>query len=268
MGSDRSVDQSGERRSGVLKILSWNVNGVRACWVKGLKRLLADQRPDILCIQETKAPSGGMTLEAEEYVQNWNDAVRPGYAGTATLTRKSSPVSVRRGLGKTEYDREGRVLLTEYPKFHLVNVYSPNSGRTLDRLPFRMRWDAQLIAYLKKLERRKPVIVCGDLNVAHREADLTYPKQNVNNHGFTPQERVGFERLLKAGYADAFRIFESGGGHYTWWSPLNRCRERNIGWRIDYFIVSHALVKRLRRAWILKDVFGSDHCPVGIELEV
>lgn len=250
-----------------MKIISWNVNGVRACWGKGLRRLLTDERPDILCIQETKAPSGGMRLDVDGYLQEWNDASKPGYSGTAVLTRKS-PLSISRGIGKAEHDREGRVITAEYGKFYLVNAYVPNSQRTLDRLPYRMRWDADLIGHLKKLERRKPVVLCGDLNVAHREIDLTYPKQNVKNHGFTPQERAGFEALLKAGYVDAFRVFESGGGHYTWWSQLNRCRERNIGWRIDYFIVSKALVKALRRAWILKDVRGSDHCPVAIELTV
>lgn len=250
-----------------MKIVSWNVNGVRACWGKGLKRLISDLRPDILCLQETKAPAGGMTLNADGYIQEWNNAAKPGYSGTATFLKKA-PLSVTRGIGIPEHDTEGRVLTTEHPGFFLVNTYVPNSQRTLDRLPYRQRWDADLLAYLKKLERKKPVVMCGDLNVAHQEIDLTYPKPNMKNHGFTPEERAGFEALLRAGYVDSFRVFEDGGGHYTWWSRMNRCRERNIGWRIDYFIVSKALVGALRRAWILKDVRGSDHCPVGIELAV
>ncbi|MCG3176181.1 MAG: Exodeoxyribonuclease [Candidatus Omnitrophica bacterium] len=248
-----------------MKLLSWNVNGARACWNNGLRDLVRNERPDMLCIQETKAPAGGMTLDLGGYTQEWNNAQKPGYSGTATFLKKA-PLSVARGIGKSEHDGEGRVLTTEHPGFFLVNTYVPNSQRTLDRLPYRQRWDADLLSYLKKLERKKPVVLCGDLNVAHQEIDLTYPKQNARNHGFTPEERRGFETLLKAGFVDAFREFEKGGGHYTWWSRLNRCRERNIGWRIDYFIVSSSLKPRLKKAWILSDVHGSDHCPVGLEL--
>jgi exodeoxyribonuclease-3 len=171
------------------------------------------------------------------------------------------------GLGIEKHDNEGRVITCEYKDFFLVNVYVPNSKRELERLPYRhQEWDVDFLKYLKKLEKKKPVIFCGDLNVAHQEIDLTYPKTNVNSHGFTPQEREGFDNIVKAGFVDTFREFEKAGGHYTWWSPMSNCRAKDIGWRIDYFCISSALRPRLKKAWILKTVMGSDHCPVGVEL--
>jgi exodeoxyribonuclease-3 len=181
------------------------------------------------------------------------------------LTRPE-PLSVRRGIGIAEHDNEGRVLTAEYPDFFLVNVYVPNSKRELTRLPYRQQWDRDFLGYLKGLEREKPVIFCGDFNVAHLEIDLARPKQNVKTHGFTPEERAGFDAFVRAGFIDTFRVFEKGGGHYTWWSLMAGARARNIGWRIDYFLASEALAPRLKSAFIRPEVIGSDHCPVGIEL--
>ena len=190
---------------------------------------------------------------------------KKGYSGTALFTR-TRPLSTTTGLGMAEHDREGRVLTAEFADFFLVNVYVPNSKRELTRLPYRQEWDRAFLHFLKKLEQKKPVIFCGDFNVAHTELDLANPKANVHNHGFTPEERSGFSAFVRAGFVDTFREFEKGGGHYTWWSPLTGARARNIGWRIDYFLLSAALRPRLQRAFIRADVPGSDHCPVGIEL--
>ncbi|MBP9732996.1 MAG: exodeoxyribonuclease III [Candidatus Omnitrophica bacterium] len=249
-----------------VKMISWNVNGARAALRAGLADFVAKEKPDVLCLQETKAPAGGMTLGIAGYHEYWNDAKKPGYAGTALICREK-PLSVHPGIGKTKHDGEGRVIAAEFSKYYVISVYVPNSKRGLERLPYRTQeWDKDFLAFVRKLEKKKPVIFCGDLNVAHAEIDLANPKANVKNHGFTPEERAGFDAVLKAGFVDTFRHFEKGPGHYTWWSRLSNCRARNIGWRIDYFIVSPKLVKRLKRAWILKDVKGSDHCPVGIEL--
>ena len=193
-------------------------------------------------------------------------AEKKGYSGTAILSR-TRPLAVTRGIGTEEHDREGRVLTAEYGDFFLVNVYVPNSQRELTRLPYRRQWDRDFLAYLKRLGKTKPVVFCGDLNVAHAEIDLTHPKANAKNHGFTPEERAGFDAFVEAGFVDAFREFEPGGGHYTWWSPMGGARQRNVGWRIDYFLVDAGLRPRLRHAFIRPDVPGSDHCPVGIELE-
>ena len=227
---------------------------------------LNKERPHILCLQEIRCdPNDVEQLWPTRYTTYWNTAEKKGYAGTAIFT-KPRPSNVYRGLGRAEHDGEGRVFTAEYEDFFLVNVYVPNSQRGLTRLSYRQQWDKSLLRYLKKLEKHKPVVWCGDLNVAHAEMDLANPKANVRNHGFTAEERAGFTCFVKAGFLDTFREFENGGGHYTWWSQMPGVRERNIGWRIDYFLISSALRPRLRRAFIRPDVTGSDHCPVGIEI--
>ena len=250
-----------------MKLISWNVNGLRAVLRKNFLEYLDGERPDVLCLQETKAgPDQVEQLWPATYTTYWNTAAKKGYSGTAIFTRER-PLKIDNGIGQAEHDNEGRVLTAEYPDFFLVNVYVPNSKRELTRLAYRQRWDLDFLAYLKKLEKQKPVVFCGDLNVAHTEIDLANPKANVKNHGFTPEERAGFTAFVKAGFVDTFREFEKRGGHYTWWSPMAGARSRNVGWRIDYFLISAALRPRLRRALIHSDVSGSDHCPVGIELD-
>jgi exodeoxyribonuclease-3 len=249
-----------------VKLISWNVNGLRAVMKKNFLEYLDAARPDILCLQETKCtPEQVEALWPAAYTTYWNTAVKKGYSGTAIFTRER-PLLVTPHLGIHEHDQEGRVLTAEYPGFYLVNVYVPNSKRELTRLPYRQQWDRDFLAYLKQLERKKPVIWCGDLNVAHTEIDLANPRANIHNHGFTPEERAGFDAVVAAGFVDTFREFERGGGHYTWWSPLSGARSRNVGWRIDYVLISASLRPRLRRAFIQPEVTGSDHCPVGIEL--
>lgn len=250
-----------------MKLLSWNVNGLRAVLRKNFLEFLDAEKPDILCLQETKCtPDDVEQLWPAHYTTYWNSAEKKGYSGTAIFTRQR-PLKVTPHLGISAHDREGRVLTAEYPDFHLVNVYVPNSKRDLSRLPYRQRWDADFLGFLKKLEKRKPVIFCGDLNVAHTEIDLTHPKANVKNHGFTPEERAGFSAFVNASFVDTFREFEKGGGHYTWWSQMGGARARNVGWRLDYFLISSALRPRLKKAFIRPQVMGSDHCPVGIELK-
>ena len=250
-----------------MKLISWNVNGLRAVQKKGFADWFKKAKPDILCVQESRAlPEQVEPDWPKSYAAHWNPAEKKGYAGVLTLS-KPAPLKVTRGIGMTEHDREGRVLTTEYDDFFLVNVYVPNAQRSLARLPYRQEWDRDFLAYLKKLKRRKPVIFCGDFNVAHTEIDLTHPKANKNTHGFTLEERVGFDAFVAAGFVDTFREFESGGGHYTWWSVAMRARERNVGWRIDYVMVSKNLRPRLKKAFILPEVTGSDHCPVGVELK-
>ena len=250
-----------------MKLVSWNVNGLRAVLRKNFLDYVAEEAPDMLCLQETKAgPDDVEQLWPAAYTTYWNTAEKKGYSGTALFTR-TRPLSVARGIGRIAHDKEGRVLTAEYANFFLVNVYVPNSQRELTRLSYRQQWDRDFLRYLKKLEARKPVIFCGDLNVAHTEIDLANPRANVGNHGFTPQERAGFGAFVKTGFVDTFREFETGGGHYTWWSPLAGVRARNVGWRIDYFLISAALRPQLKRAFIRPDVPGSDHCPVGIEIE-
>ena len=250
-----------------MKIISWNVNGLRAVLRKNFLDYLAGESPDILCLQETKAgPDDVEQLWPAAYTTYWNTAQKKGYSGTAILTRPR-PISVSCGVNIAEHDNEGRVLTAEYPDFFLVNVYVPNSKRELTRLPYRQEWDRDFLKYLKKLERKKPVIFCGDLNVAHNEIDLANPKTTVGNHGFTVEERAGFTAFVKAGFLDTFREFEPGGGHYTWWSPMSGARARNVGWRIDYFLISASLRPRLKRAFIRPEIPSSDHCPVGIELD-
>ena len=250
-----------------VKLISWNVNGLRAVLKKNFLEFLDAEQPDVLCLQETKChPDQVEQLWPASYTTFWNSAEKKGYSGTAIFT-KSRPLAVTPHLGIAEHDREGRVLTAEFPDFFLVNVYTPNSKRELTRLPYRQQWDKDFLAHLKKLEKKKPVVWCGDLNVAHTEIDLANPKANVGNHGFTPEERAGFEVFLAAGFVDTFREFEKGGGHYTWWSPMGGARSRNVGWRLDYFLISAALRPRLKRAGIMPKVLGSDHCPVVLELK-
>lgn len=250
-----------------MKIISWNVNGIRSVMKKGFSDIIQKLNPDILCLQETKAPKEGMRLDFPSYTEYWNNAVKPGYSGTLILSREK-PLSVTNNLGVAKHDQEGRVMTAEYPDFYLVNVYVPNSKRELERLPYREKeWDVDFLAYLKNLEKLKPVITCGDFNVAHQEIDLANPKTNLRTHGFTVEERVGFENLVTAGLIDTFREFTREGGHYTWWSPMGNCRTKNIGWRIDYFLISRALKPRLKSSRILKEILGSDHCPVELIIE-
>lgn len=249
-----------------MKLISWNVNGLRAVLRKNFLEFIEAEKPDVLCLQETKCtPEDIEGLWTARFSSHWNSAEKKGYAGTAIFAR-TPPIKVTTGIGVPEHDREGRVVTAEFADFFVVNVYVPNAQRELTRLVYRQEWDRDFLRYLKKLERRKPVIFCGDLNVAHTEIDLANPKANVKNHGFTPEERAGFSAVLQAGFIDTFREFEPGGGHYTWWSRMPGVRARNIGWRLDYFLMSAALRPRLKRAFILPDVTGSDHCPVGIEL--
>ena len=251
-----------------MKLISWNVNGIRAVLKKGFLDFLASEKPDAICLQETKASPEDVaeTIWPRGYYAFWNAAEKKGYSGVLTLTRHE-PVNVSRGIAIVDHDREGRVLTTELEEFFLVNVYVPNSKRELSRLPYRQTWDRDFLSYLKGLEKRKPVIFCGDMNVAHNEIDLARPKDNVKNHGFTPEERAGFAAFMQAGFIDTFREFEKGGGHYTWWSQMAGARGRNIGWRIDYFVASQSLRPQLKAATIYKDVIGSDHCPIGLELK-
>src|SRR3989338_6771401 len=250
----------------MLKLISWNVNGLRAALNKDFLGFLKRENPDILCLQEIRCLRGDVDLKLDGYFQYWNSAERLGYAGTLMLTR-TKPLSTKNGLGIPKHDKEGRVVTLEFKDFYLVNVYVPNSKRDLSRLSFREKeGDVDFLRYLKKLEKKKPVIFCGDMNVAHKEIDLTNPKANEGNHGFTPQERKGFDNIVKAGFIDTFREFNKEGENYTWWNQIGNCRKRNIGWRIDYFCISRSLQARLKSAFILKDVMGSDHCPVGMVL--
>jgi exodeoxyribonuclease-3 len=250
-----------------MKLISWNVNGVRSAQKKGFSSFVLRERPDVLCLQEVKATEEQAGLDLDSYRVYWNAAEKKGYSGTAILTG-IEPQSVRFGMERAKHDREGRLITIELPDFHVVNVYSPNAQRALTRLDYRVKeWDPHFVAFLKRLEKKKPVVLCGDLNVAHEEIDLANPKTNTKNAGFTPAERAGMDRLIGAGFVDTFRVYEQGGGHYTWWSPMNNARARNIGWRIDYFLVSEALRGRLRAARILPHVMGSDHCPVVLEIE-
>ena len=250
-----------------MKLISWNVNGLRAVLKRNFLEFLESEQPDVLCLQETKCtPDDVEQLWPACYRTHWNSAQKRGYSGTAIFV-KDLPVQVKPDLGVAEHDLEGRVLTAELPDFFLVNVYVPNSKRDLSRLPYRQQWDQDFLAYLKKLERKKPVIFCGDFNVAHQAIDLANPQANVHNHGFTVEERRGFDAFIAAGFVDTFREFEPGGGHYTWWSVMSGARSRNIGWRLDYFLISRSLRPRLKGARILPQVTGSDHCPVAIELK-
>ena len=249
-----------------MKFISWNVNGLRACCEKGFKEAFARLNADFFCLQETKMQAGQLDLSFENYTSYWNYAEKKGYSGTAIFTRHT-PLNVSYGMGTAEHDREGRVITLEMPDFYLVNVYTPNSQDGLKRLDYRMKWEDDFRAYLLQLNNRKPVIVCGDLNVAHKEIDLKNPKSNRKNAGFTDEEREKFSELLQSGFTDTFRHFYPDlEGAYSWWSYRFRAREKNAGWRIDYFLVSRSLENRLKSASIHTEVFGSDHCPVEIEL--
>ena len=250
-----------------MKLISWNVNGLRAVMKKNFLEFLGAEKPDVLCLQETKCtPDQVEPLWPASYATFWNCAQKKGYSGTAIFT-KERPLKVTSHIGIAEHDQEGRVLTAEFKDFFLVNVYTPNSKRELERLPYRQQWDADFLKFLKKLEKKKPVVFCGDLNVAHTEIDLANPKSNVRNHGFTIEERNGFSAFVNAGFVDTFREFEKGGGHYSWWSPMSGARARNVGWRIDYFLLSPSLRPRLKKSFILPKVLGSDHCPVVMELK-
>ncbi len=251
-----------------MKIISWNVNGIRAVIKKGFYEFIADQKPDILCIQETKAQPDQVELQLPDYPYvYWNSAERKGYSGTLILS-KTEPVAVTNGIGIAEHDTEGRVITAEYKDYYLVTIYVPNSKRGLERLPYRHdSWDPALLKYMKQLEKKKPVIFCGDMNVAHKEIDLANPATNTKNAGFTIEEREGFDNIIAAGFIDSFREYTKDGGHYTWWSYMRQARDRNIGWRIDYFGISPAIKPVMQDSYILPDVMGSDHCPVVLQLK-
>ena len=249
-----------------MKLVSWNVNGIRACLTKGFEDSFRKLDADIFCIQETKCQEGQVKLELEGYHQFWNYANRKGYSGTAVFT-KTEPVSVSRGIGIEEHDKEWRVITLEFEKFYLVTVYTPNSQTELKRLSYRMEWERDFLAYLLKLQETKPVICCGDLNVAHQEIDLKNPKTNRRNAGFTDEERGCFTKVLESGFIDTFRYFyPDKEGVYSWWSYRFRAREKNAGWRIDYFLTSPSLKDCLKGAGIHTEIMGSDHCPVELEL--
>jgi exodeoxyribonuclease-3 len=255
------------RNARTVKIISWNVNGLRAALRKNFIEYLNRESPDILCVQETKARPEDVIQEwPSPYKAFWNSAEKRGYSGTCILS-KQPPLRVSTGIGLIQHDTEGRLIIAEFPRFQLVNVYVPNSQRELTRLPYRQTWDRDFLGFLRTIQTGKPVVVCGDFNVAHTELDLTHPKANARNHGFTSEEREGFQSILNAGFVDSFREFNKEGGHYTWWSPMNRARERNVGWRIDYLLISEALRTHLAEAFIRKEIEGSDHCPVGITLK-
>lgn len=268
--------------SQTLKIFSWNVNGIRAVHKKNaLEPFIEKYQPDILCLQETKAQQGQSEVNLPEYEEYWNSAERKGYSGTAIFT-KHKPLSLANGFPEDIMKRfhlkpdgygdpcsEGRVIAAEFENFYVVTVYTPNAKEDLGRLALRHQlWDPAFLAYCQKLEKKKPVIFCGDLNVAHTEDDLANPKANVGKHGFTDEEREGFQNFLDAGFVDTFRLFHQGKGFYSWWSHFAKARERNVGWRIDYFLVSGPLASHVKEAVILSDVMGSDHCPVGLVIAV
>lgn len=254
-----------------MKLVTWNVNGIRSVLNKGaLQEYVLESNPDILCLQETKAQQEQVELgmEFSEYDVYFNSAVKKGYSGTAIFT-KVKPLSVTYGIGIEEHDQEGRVITAEFEKFYLVTVYTPNAKRDLSRLAYRQVWEDDFLAYIKKLEETKPVIFCGDLNVAHKEIDLANPKTNVNNAGFTKEERAKFDQVVASGLVDAFRYLHPDAvGAYSWWSYMGGARARNIGWRIDYFVVSKSLAPLLKEVDIRSDVTGSDHCPVEIEVKL
>ena len=251
-----------------MKLISWNVNGFRAVLGKGFAEVFAQANADVFCLQETKMQPGQAEFSPEGYYQYWNSAEKKGYSGTAVFTR-TEPLSVSYGIGIDEHDHDGRVITLEFERFFLVNVYTPNSQNELARLDYRLRWEDDFRAYLLRLNETKPVVVCGDLNVAHTEIDLKNPKTNRNSAGFSDPERAKMTQLLASGFVDTFRAsYPDATGAYTWWSYFRKARATNAGWRIDYFLVSESLRENLRAASILSDVYGSDHCPVCLELDV
>ena len=249
-----------------MKFISWNVNGIRAVLKKGFMDFLEQENPDIICLQETKAHKEQVDINLEGYpFDYWNSAIKKGYSGTAIFSKKQ-PLSVIYDMDIEVHDQEGRVITLEFENYYLVTVYTPNSKRELLRLEYRQEWDKDFLNFLKELEKKKPVIFCGDLNVAHKEIDLKNPKTNRRNPGFTDEERASFDNIVDSGFADTFREFNSEGGHYTWWSYMFQARKKDIGWRIDYFCVSEDLKSKLKDAYILKDVLGSDHAPIALEI--
>ena len=249
-----------------MKLISWNVNGLRAVYKKGFLDFFNEINADIFCIQETKMQEGQITLELEKYEQYFNYAVRKGYSGTAVFT-KIKPEKVTYGIGIEEHDQEGRVITLEFKNFYLVNCYTPNSGRELARLEYRMIWEDAFKEYLKKIDKNKPVIICGDLNVAHKEIDLKNPKTNRKNAGFTDEERNKISNLLASGFTDSYRkLYPDKENAYTWWSYMGNAREKNIGWRIDYFLTSDRISSKIKETYIFNEIMGSDHCQVGLEI--
>lgn len=255
-----------------LSLYSWNVNGIRAAVRNGFVDFLKKNKPDIVGLQEIKIDNltrAKIAFNFAEYDEHWNPAQRPGYSGTATLVRstlESKPLKVTSGIGEKRFDDEGRVQTLEFDKFYFINTYFPNSAEELARLPYKLAFNKAFLVYIKKLERKKPVIFCGDLNVAHKEIDLKNPKSNVENAGFTPQERAGMDAFVAAGFVDTFRHLHPKTVQYSWWSYRFQARARNVGWRIDYFLVSKKLLPKIHSATIFDSIQGSDHCPVGIEL--
>ncbi|MCQ2561759.1 MAG: exodeoxyribonuclease III [Clostridia bacterium] len=251
-----------------MKIISWNVNGIRACLGKGLMDYLAEENADIICIQETKCQPGQAVIELPGYTQFWNSAEKKGYSGTAIFT-KAEPISSNFHIDAEGHDTEGRAITLEYKDFYMVTNYTPNAQDGLARIDYRLSWEAANREYLKKLDAKKPLILCGDLNVAHKEIDLKNPKTNVGNPGFSPQEREAFGQMLDCGFTDAFRhIYPDKTDAYTWWSYRMKARERNVGWRIDYFVVSDSIKDKINDVIIRSDVFGSDHCPIVLDIDL
>ena len=251
-----------------MKLLSWNVNGLRAVMNKGFKEFFKEINADILALQETKLQEGQIEFNPEGYYTYWNSAVKKGYSGTVVFTKKE-PKKVTYGIGIEKHDQEGRVITLEFEKFYFVNCYTPNSQRELTRLDYRMEWEKDFREYLKKLNKTKPVILCGDLNVAHNEIDLKNPKSNRHNAGFTDEERSQMTELLNAGFTDSFRyLYPEKEGIYSWWSYMFHAREKNAGWRIDYFIVSNDIKEKIKDSIIHTEIMGSDHCPVELDIEI
>ena len=251
-----------------MKIISWNVNGFRAVLNKGFEEFFDKMNADIICIQETKMQEGQAEFNKKEYYQYWNSAVKKGYSGTAIFT-KIKPIKVTYGIGIQEHDQEGRIITLEFEKFYLVNCYTPNSKRELERLEYRMIWEDEIRKYLEKLDKIKPVVYCGDLNVAHEEIDLKNPKTNRRNAGFTDEERNKMTQLLNSNFVDTFRyLYPDKENCYSWWSYMGNARQNNVGWRIDYFIVSEKIKNKIKESNIYEEILGSDHCPVGIQLDI
>ena len=250
-----------------MKLISWNVNGIRACLNKGFSDFFKEVNADIFCLQETKCQPEQINLEFEGYTSYWNSAERKGYSGTAIFTKKQ-PVNVTYGIGIEEHDKEGRIITLEFENFYLVTNYTPNAKRELERLDYRMVWEDEIRKYLLELNKKKPVIImCGDLNVAHKEIDLKNPKTNKGNAGFTNEEREKMTELLNAGFIDSYRYLYPEKIEYSWWSYMGHAREKNVGWRIDYFIVSNDFRENIKDATIYTEILGSDHCPVGLEIK-
>ena len=250
-----------------MKLISWNVNGFRACLNKGFEQFFKDMDADFFCIQETKMQPEQASFDADGYHQFWYSAEKKGYSGTAIFAKKE-PISVKYGLGIDEHDHEGRAITLEYDDFYLLCVYTPNAQRELARLDYRMKWEDALRDYIKSLDEKKPVIYCGDLNVAHKEIDLKNPKTNHFSAGFSDEERGKFTELLQSGFCDTFRTLYPEKVEYSWWSYMYHAREKNVGWRIDYFVVSERIMDKVKNSRIFTDIMGSDHCPVGLEVEL